>query len=102
MSYINAHITPGTTEAKGNWVSNCPGFLAGAKYVRFQMARKQRQTHSLLTAHTKAKQKSQKGKRSCDLQPSRAHLLLLLIRLCVISCPREVISPAERTGKLPV
>lgn len=71
MSYINAHITPGTTEAKGNWASNCPGFLAGAKYERFQMARKQRQTHSLLTAHTKAKQKSQKGKRSCDLQPSQ-------------------------------
>lgn len=71
MSYINAHVTPRTTEAKGNWAGNCPSFLAGAKNVRPQMARKQRQTHSLLTAHTKAKQKSQKGKRRCDLRPSQ-------------------------------
>lgn len=42
MSYINAHVTPRTTEAKGNWAGNCPGFLAGAKYVRLQMARKQK------------------------------------------------------------
>ena len=42
MSYINAHVTPGTTEAKGNWAGNCPAFLAGTKYVCSQMARKQK------------------------------------------------------------
>lgn len=86
MSYINAHVTPGTTEAKGNWAGNCPGFLAGAKYVGSQMARKQKaDAQPARSLHEDQKEKPKGGEK---LQPATIPVLIfcfLLIRVCVIS-----------------
>lgn len=74
MSYINAHVTPGTTEAKGNWASNCPAFLVGAKYVSSQMARKQKADAQPAQGSHKSQKEKPKGEEK--LRPATIPVLI--------------------------